>query len=300
MRALQLGAKMAKTYYNKPLIVTYSGGKDSDVMLHIAEKCLEPSEYIVRNSHTSVDAPETVYHIREVFKRLNDKGINAEVHIPRYKDGTQKTMWNLIPRKKMPPTRIVRYCCKELKESDTKHDIVAVGVRASESRGRQGRDIFGTAGTTKKDAKHFALDHAEEVYEESLDNDPVWDCTLIENARKNKELIVNPIYEWTDDDIWDYIKQEKIKVNPLYTEGFKRIGCVGCPLSGPKNMQKEFERWPAYRANYIKAFERMLKIRQKNKLATEWETGEDIMTWWLGGDPNQMTIDKWLKEVQDE
>lgn len=33
---------MSKAYYEAPLIVTYSGGKDSDVMLHLAESCLKP------------------------------------------------------------------------------------------------------------------------------------------------------------------------------------------------------------------------------------------------------------------
>ena len=89
-KALKLAAEMSKEYYNAPLIITYSGGKDSDVMLHLAESCLKPNEFEVLNSHTSVDAPPTVYHIRKVFKRLEEKGIKATVHVPRYEDGTQQ------------------------------------------------------------------------------------------------------------------------------------------------------------------------------------------------------------------
>lgn len=51
-RALKLSAEMSKTYYNEPLIITYSGGKDSDVMLHLAETTLRPDEFEVMNSHT--------------------------------------------------------------------------------------------------------------------------------------------------------------------------------------------------------------------------------------------------------
>lgn len=65
--SLKLAVEMSKEFYNKPLIITYSGGKDSDVLLDIARKCLKPDEFEVLNSHTSVDAPETVYHIRKVF-----------------------------------------------------------------------------------------------------------------------------------------------------------------------------------------------------------------------------------------
>ena len=139
---LQLAAEISRTYYDAPLILAYSGGKDSDVMLRIAMDCLDKNDFEVMNSHTSVDAPETVYYIRSVFKELEEKGIKATVHIPRDKDGKQITMWNLIVKKKMPPTRVVRYCCQELKENSTPNRITAVGVRQDESRGRGGRDAF--------------------------------------------------------------------------------------------------------------------------------------------------------------
>ena len=133
VEVLQLASEMSKAYYKKPLIIAYSGGKDSDVLLRIAMDCLPPTDFEVVNSHTSVDAPETVYHIREVFAECEEKGIKATVHIPRDKDGKQITMWNLIPKKKMPPTRIVRYCCQELKETSTPNRMTCVGVRKDES-----------------------------------------------------------------------------------------------------------------------------------------------------------------------
>ena len=72
--ALRLASKMSKQYYGKPLVVCYSGGKDSDVLLHLACNCLEKDEFRVLNSHTTVDAPETVYHIRTVFAKLKSGG----------------------------------------------------------------------------------------------------------------------------------------------------------------------------------------------------------------------------------
>ena len=74
---IKLASKTSFRYYQKPITVTYSGGKDSDVMLHLFEISGEPFE--VHNSHTTVDAPETVYHIRKTFKRLEEKGIRCRV-----------------------------------------------------------------------------------------------------------------------------------------------------------------------------------------------------------------------------
>lgn len=146
VEVLQLAAEMSKAYYKKPLVIAYSGGKDSDVLLRIAMECLDKDDFEVVNSHTSVDAPETVYHIRDVFKELDEKGINAKVHYPRDKEGKQITMWKLIVEKQIPPTRFARYCCAELKEASTPHRVTATGVRRDESIGRGGRDSFTSYG----------------------------------------------------------------------------------------------------------------------------------------------------------
>ena len=105
---------MSEAYYGKPLIITVSGGKDSDICLYLA--AASGIRYEVMHNHTSVDAPETVYHVREQFRRLELAGVKCTVNYPTYK-GVPVNMWMLIPQKLMPPTRTVRYCCSVLKES---------------------------------------------------------------------------------------------------------------------------------------------------------------------------------------
>jgi phosphoadenosine phosphosulfate reductase len=141
-RILRLAADMSREYYGEPLILNYSGGKDSDVMLHIAESCLASDKFEVQNSHTSVDYPPTVKHIREVFTRLNSKGIKTTINYPKDENGNHITMWNLIVKKQMPPHRRLRYCCEVLKEQSTPNRLCALGVREDESKNREGRDIF--------------------------------------------------------------------------------------------------------------------------------------------------------------
>lgn len=93
--------------------------------------------------------------------------------------------------------------------------------------------------------------------------------------------MVNPIYEWSDTDIWEYIKQENIKVNPLYARGYKRVGCIGCPLGGYNHMKKEFSDYPQYKKLYIQAFEKMIEARKAKGKKCEYETGEEVFNWWL-------------------
>ena len=78
-RALVLAADMSEKYYNAPIIIAYSGGKDSQVLLHLAETFLRQDQFEVMNSHTTVDAPETVRFIRKEFKRLEGKGIKTRI-----------------------------------------------------------------------------------------------------------------------------------------------------------------------------------------------------------------------------
>ena len=131
---LQDTAKLSEHRYKKPLMVTYSGGKDSQVLVALAERA--GINFEVVNSHTTADAPETVYFIREQFKTMEERGIKCSIVMPRYKD-KPVSMWTLIPQKLMPPTRLVRYCCAVLKENTGRDRFIATGVRWAESTNRK-------------------------------------------------------------------------------------------------------------------------------------------------------------------
>lgn len=303
---LRLAADMSKEYYHKPLIVCHSGGKDSQALTQLAIECLKPDEFEVLNSHTTVDAPETVYFIRDEFKRLNELGVKTTVQMPRDKDGNFISMWSLIEKKDIPPTRVFRYCCKVLKETSTPNRFVAVGVREAESNGRRGREVFATHGLRKSDAYYYYYSHVKEVFEddkarrseggvESPNEEGIWDCNFITRAKRNQDLICNPIYKWTDSEIWEYIHDRKLKYNPLYDKGFSRVGCIGCPLAG--NQVKELEMYPKYKQNYINAFQRMMDKRHaKGKTNTSkygeiWRDGLSVYKWWVGDDSIEGQMD---------
>ena len=78
--------------------LAFSGGKDSVVIKALAD--MAEVKYDAHYHLTSVDPPELVQFI----KTFDD----VQIDKPKDKDGNQITMWNLIPRKKMPPTRIAR------------------------------------------------------------------------------------------------------------------------------------------------------------------------------------------------
>lgn len=218
--------------------------------------------------------PQTVYHIREVFRKLELHGIKCMIDYHIQPDGHAITMWNLIPRKLIPPTRFVRYCCSELKESGCRNRMIATGVRWAESTSRQNREAFEVIGHKKKDGIH--------VSDEKMllsDNDDT--RRLFEQCQLKAETVVNPIIDWSDRDIWEFINQEKLNVNVLYQCGYDRVGCIGCPMASRHKRQKEFVDFPKYKNAYIRSFERMLQARKAKGLQTQWQSGEAVFDWWM-------------------
>ena len=105
--------------------LAYSGGKDSDVILHLAKRA--GIKFTAHHNLTTVDPPECVYHIRTHPE--------VEIHKPKI------TMWELIRKKGMPPRRQARYCCEVLKEGGGTGHIILTGVRWGESNRRSKRQM---------------------------------------------------------------------------------------------------------------------------------------------------------------
>lgn len=280
---IKTASQMSLRHYGRPLVCAYSGGKDSDALLELLKRSGEPFE--AHHSLTTADAPQTVAHIREAFRRLELQGIKCGVDFHKRPNGGRVTMWNLIPAKLLPPTRRVRYCCSVLKESGCENRMIATGVRRAESGSRAKRAPYEAIGRTKKDAT--------QVSDEKMlltDNDD--SRRLFERCQIKAKTAVNPIIDWRDADVWEYIRSERIRVNPLYECGYHRVGCVGCPMAG-KARWKEFGDFPKIKRAYIRAFEKMLQVRRKRGLPTAWKTGEDVFMWWMEDDsvPGQMTFE---------
>ena len=277
VKRLQSASEMSLYLYQKPLLLTYSGGKDSDACVEVAKIAGIPFDAV--HSHTTADAPETVRHVRAKFRALELEGIHCEIAYPVYK-GRRTSMWDLIPRKLMPPTRLVRYCCEVLKETAGRDRWIITGVRWTESASRKAnRGIY--EANSRKASSRVILNN---------DND---DLRMVTEtcASKNKRT-VNPIIDWTDDDVWSLLRDRRVQCNPLYCD-FGRVGCVGCPMAGKAGREREFLRWPKYKRLYLAAFDRMLRERaDRGKKTYGWQGAMDVYRWWMEYDvlPGQMDI----------
>ena len=155
------------------------------------------------------------------------------------------TMWQLIRKKKMPPRRLARYCCHTQKEGGGEGRLTLTGVRWRESHRRSQRKMV------------------EQCYS---------------NPTKR---FLHPIIDWSTSDVWTYIHQRHINYCSLYDEGFKRLGCVLCPMN--RETERQMKRWPAL----CRAWERAIKATYGHaveKHPGRWADPEEYWQWWLSRD----------------
>lgn len=275
----------------EPYYLCYSGGKDSDTILALAK--LAGVNYEAVHNLTTADAPETIYHVR--------KQPGVRINPP------EKTMWQLIVENKMPPTRLIRYCCRELKERGGRFRKKITGVRWAESTNRKNNQglitVIGKDKTMRRLAEEAGID-----YEESakggliLNHDNAESRAFVDHCYRTTSVMVNPIVDWTDDDVWEFLYHYRVEVNPLYEVkavgcaycpcGDNRIGCIVCPMQGYKGMIADLIKFPKYRDNYLRAFDRMLQARKAARLeiSDKWRDARSVMMWWVGDDPRQLSL----------
>jgi phosphoadenosine phosphosulfate reductase len=160
----------------------------------------------------------------------------------------EKTMWQLIVENGMPPLRQMRYCCRILKERGGAGRLVVTGIRKAESHKRSKR----------KTVESCFQDEAK--------------------------TYINIIIDWSDEEVWQYIKDNNLLYCSLYDEGWKRLGCVCCPNT---NQQRDAKRWPkiadAYRRACIKAYNSAIA---KGLKRNNWSSGDELFEWWISGKGN--------------
>lgn len=154
------------------------------------------------------------------------------------------------------PMRTARKCCEEFKESRGT-GILLTGIRAAESP-RRAKAWKELTRWNKSEAR--------------------WLC--------------NPILGWADADVWQFIHANRLPYCSLYDEGWKRLGCIGCPMGGAAQVQREFARWPQYERAWRRAFHRLWERRRGTvvtrgkRKGREWPgfpsitTPDELFEWW--------------------
>jgi phosphoadenosine phosphosulfate reductase len=66
---------------------------------------------------------------------------------------------------------------------------------------------------------------------------------LVEFDEDNGILKINPLIYWTEEDVWKYIRQNKVPYNRLHNANYSSIGCAPCTRAVPKDGSVRDGRW---------------------------------------------------------
>lgn len=184
-------------------IVSFSGGKDSQVVLDLVSRVIPAEDFLVIYSDTGYELPTSLELYEDVKKRYNNIYPELQFYTTKNHQEVLK-YWDELDS----PSRPHRWCCavmktaplyrflKELNGTGKQPSIMAFeGVRAEESERRSQYDKIG------KGVKH------------------------------NNVINVRPIFEWSVTEVWLYLLNYKLPLNEAYRKGLSRVGCVICPLS---------------------------------------------------------------------
>lgn len=199
---------------------------------------------------TSVDPPEVIRFVKSEYP-------DVELVKP------QKSIFQAAVDKQILPTMHVRWCCAEYKETAGAGKVTLIGIRRAESVRRakrneveinsrkfsgdlEGLEEYRKARNSEKRGRK-PKDNRE-VTIVNADGERVLGC-----IRGKESLLISPIIDWTDEEVWEFLGALGVKHCSLYDEGWHRIGCIGCPMSSHKQKMLENERYPHVKRGWIKA-----------------------------------------------
>ncbi|MCD8352203.1 MAG: phosphoadenosine phosphosulfate reductase family protein [Planctomycetaceae bacterium] len=150
-------------------------------------------------------------------------------------------------KKGFPPLRHQRWCCEKLKEGGGKGRLIITGVRWAESVRRSKRREF------------------EVCY------------------RGNGSRFLHPIIDWSNAQVWDFIRSRRLPYCCLYDQGRSRFGCLFCPMAKPTERKMNCVQYPKYESLFRHYFRNLHDIRRERKLENDirWSNGDEMFDWWI-------------------
>lgn len=233
---------------NNGYYLAFSAGKDSQALYHIAE--LAGVKFDAHMNLTSVDPPEVIRFVKRAY---------PDVDLIKPK----KSIYQLAVEKQILPTMRVRWCCAEYKELSGAGRVTLIGIRHQESSRRAKRNEVEISNRKYSGTLEGLDEYRQELKAKRVRRKSKKYGVNITNADQEQtlgcisgkeSLLISPIIHWTEEDVWEFLnKVMEVPHCSLYDEGWRRLGCIGCPMSSAKQKQIENARYPHVRRNWIKA-----------------------------------------------
>lgn len=252
---LQKCEKMALDYDpENGFYLAFSGGKDSQALYLIAK--MAGVKFKAHMNLTSVDPPDVIRFVKRNYP-------DVELIKPKM------SIYDMAKKKHVLPTRFIRWCCAEYKEMSGDGKVTLIGIRKAESVRRSKREEIST------EIKGIRMEQTFDQWEEHREK-------MVTCVGGKDKILVSPIISWTERDVWDFLNGNGLKHCLLYDEGYKRIGCILCPMANRRAKAKDIQRFPHVKNKWIKTIQWLIDNGYApDKMA---ELGPEFgFNWWISG-----------------
>lgn len=246
------------------LIIQFSGGKDSMAALLWVRNNIS-KDFLTVFCDTGWESEITYKYIEEVKQKLN-------LDMVVLKSKKYNDFLDLAEKKKRFPSTRARFCTEELKSKpmidyvldEIKDNVLIIqGIRKAESFARSKMNAqctffkyyFQPYGLNKKGKEKFHSYRKKEI---------------IAFREKYADDILRPVFEWSGQEVINYIIENGLEPNPLYKMGMKRVGCFPCIMANNTDIKSMIKFAP----------ERLEMIANEEKLKHSSFFGPDSIPKW--------------------
>ena len=245
IQLLKKAEKLAIRYDSEDgFFLAFSGGKDSQALYHIAE--MAEVKFKAHFSPTTVDPPQLIKFIRRNYPDVEFEKV-------------RKNIYQVAVEKQILPSMRIRWCCAEFKEKAGAGKVTLIGIRHQESARRSkrkevevsGRKFSGYLGQFEEWSAEQMKKKYKNLNQDQFSYDKEQEIRCI-NGKDS--ILISPIIDWTERDVWEFLNEVvKVPHCELYDKGYKRIGCILCPMSSPKQKQREIQDFPYVKEKWLQA-----------------------------------------------
>lgn len=219
------GSKVEET------IVSFSGGKDSQVVLDLATRALSSTHFSVVYSDTGYELPSSLELYKQTQTYYNHRFPSLKFDLTRNQQDIMY-YWEQMGA----PSRMHRWCCSVMKTAPLYRFL----------KNRAGRD---------KQPKVLVFEgvRGEESTRRS-------EYLRIGSSVKHKGVInARPIFNWNNSEVYLYLLRRQLPLNRAYREGLSRVGCVICPYSTGWSEHIVMKKYPEAMAPFVSHLEERCK-----------------------------------------
>lgn len=260
----------------------FSGGKDSQALYHIAK--MAGVKFKAHMSLTSVDPPSVIRFIKRNY---------PDVHLI----SPPESIYSVALKKKVLPTRVMRWCCDVFKEGYGAGKVKLIGIRHEESIRRSKRkEIEVSSYKFQGNQEQFATWQEEQRAKklEKMSKQPDYfeinQESLVKCVGGKDSIIISPIIDWTERDVWEFLNDVvNVPHCDLYDKGHSRIGCLFCPMSSKRNLIRDCKEYPHQRSKWIETIKQLRSMGYMRNIDgvidtskySEDEMAEYVFGWWI-------------------